>query len=420
MPRADKSKLKFDNIKNMEEVPFVIFADMEAATTPIDNAININGDGDSDGEDGVDVEMDENDDDAAAGVFDDEAMEDNGGDDEEDREPIRQTRRRVKHVYQQHKAISYGLKLVSRVPGVLDNLPYETYTGEDAADKLVERLLELEEQCVAFLFDEQRLVMTNVDWNVFNNATECYICRKAFTAVGGDNGSVRRGLWKVRDHDHISGNFRGAAHSGCNLLLRRQRKVPVFMHNLRGYDSHLIVPAFGNHPDKKLSVIGQTMEKYMVINFSNHLVFKDSLMFLPNASLESLVKNLLSAGRDQFRQMIAGFDQNTDAQVDMMLRKGVYPYDWMESIDRLDAQELPSKADFFSRLNQTQCDDADYEHAKRVWEEFGCRTFKDYHNLYLKCDVLQLADVFEGFRDMCLREYQLDPAHYVSAPHLSW
>ena len=299
------------------------------------------------------------------------------------------------------------------MPGVLDDLPYETYTGPEPADWLLEKLIEYEEQCTDFLFDTTKIKMTAVDSVAFAAATHCYICDGAF-----DEDSKKKGDAKVRDHDHISGDYRGAAHSRCNLLKRQQRKIPVFFHNLRGYDEHILIPALGKHKDRKLRIIGQTMEKYMMIEFGPHLVFKDTLQFL-SCSLEQLVANLVASDRDKFVQLKRGFDGDDD-NIDLLLRKGIYPYEYMNSADRFKDEQLPPIEAFHSTLRNEKCTQEDYKHAERVWEEFGCTTFLDYHNIYLKCDVLHLADVFEHFRTVSLEQYSLDPAHYISAPMLAW
>ena len=106
--------------------------------------------------------------------------------------------------------------------------------------------------------------------------------------------------------------------------------------------------------------------------------------------------------------------------MDLLLRKGVYPYEYMSNWTRLDDQQLPPRDQFFNKLRDCECSQADYDHAQRVWTAFNCRTMRDYHDIYLKSDVLQLADIFESFRNLGMKEYKLDPAHYVSSPQLSW
>ena len=104
----------------------------------------------------------------------------------------------------------------------------------------------------------------------------------------------------------------------------------------------------------------------------------------------------------------------------LFTRKGVYPYDYIDSLQRLNETQLPPKEAFYSKLNKSHISDEDYEHAQKVWREFDCKTMRDYHDLYLKSDVLLLADVFENFRDLCLKNYELNPAWYYTAPGLAW
>ena len=104
----------------------------------------------------------------------------------------------------------------------------------------------------------------------------------------------------------------------------------------------------------------------------------------------------------------------------LLTRKGVYPYDYVTSINKLKETKLPSKDEFYSKLYDEEISDEDYQHAINVWNTFNCQTLQDYHDLYLKTDVLLLADVFENFRKTCLKHYKLDPCHYYTAPDLAW
>ena len=97
-------------------------------------------------------------------------------------------------------------------------------------------------------------------------------------------------------------------------------------------------------------------------------------------------------------------------QLDLVLRKGVYPYDYMDRLDRLSETKLPPKEAFYSKLNETAISGEDYEHAQTAWREFSCKTIRDYHDLYNVSDVLLLADICENFGDVCTNNYRLDPA----------
>ena len=103
-----------------------------------------------------------------------------------------------------------------------------------------------------------------------------------------------------------------------------------------------------------------------------------------------------------------------------MLRKGVYPYEYMDNWERFNEISLPSKESFYSNLKMKDIEDIDYRHGNNVFNKFKLNNLGDYHDLYVQSDTLLLADMFENFRDMCLKEYELDPAHFLSLPGLAW
>ena len=103
----------------------------------------------------------------------------------------------------------------------------------------------------------------------------------------------------------------------------------------------------------------------------------------------------------------------------MLLRKGIYPYEYIDSWERFDETSLPDKETFYSELNLEDITDKDYEHAHKVWKTFKIKNLGEYHDLYVQSDTLLLADVSENFRDMCIEIYELDPAHFLSAPGYS-
>ena len=104
----------------------------------------------------------------------------------------------------------------------------------------------------------------------------------------------------------------------------------------------------------------------------------------------------------------------------LLLRKGVYPYEYMDNWERFNETLLPSKESFYSNLYMEDIDDIDYRHGNNVFKKFKLNNLGDYHDLYVQSDTLLLAAVFENFRDMCLKEYELDPAHFLSLPGLAW
>ena len=103
----------------------------------------------------------------------------------------------------------------------------------------------------------------------------------------------------------------------------------------------------------------------------------------------------------------------------MLLRKDVYPYEHMERWEKFNEKSLPGKKDFYSNLNMEDIDDIDYRHGNNVFKGFKLENLGDYHDLYVQSDTVLLADVFENFRYMCLKEYELDPALFLLLPGLA-
>ena len=146
---------------------------------------------------------------------------------------------------------------------------------------------------------------------------------------------------------------------------------------------------------------------------SYNIRFIDSFKFMAT-SLDSLVNNLAEEAFNNLKRYYTG------DELSLVKRKGVYPYEYMDSLERFKENKLPSKKSFYSRLTGEDISNKDYEHALNVWDVFEMKNLKDYHDLYNVTDVLLLADVFENFRNICIENYKLDPAHYYTAPQLAW
>ena len=150
--------------------------------------------------------------------------------------------------------------------------------------------------------------------------------------------------------------------------------------------------------------------------------FIDSLKFM-RGSLDSLAKTL---GKDQFKtltnQMLPQIPKGhyRIETLNLLKQKGVFPYEYMTDFFKLSATSLPTKGAFYSQLSGSGISDEDYTHAQKVWKAFSCKTMKDYHDLYLKTDVLLLADIMTEFRRVCKEVYKLDALHYYTAPGLAW
>ena len=172
------------------------------------------------------------------------------------------------------------------------------------------------------------------------------------------------------------------------------RKIPVIFHNLRGYDSHLIIKEISKS-HVKLSIIPNGLEKYMAFTINRNLVFIGSVNFL-NSSLDSLVKNL---SNNDFKYLSEEFSGKL---LELVKQKRVYPSEYMDSFKKLSENKLPDRSKFFSSLKDKSISEKDYLKANNIWNVFKMNTMGDYHNLYLNAGVLLLVNVFEKFINTCL------------------
>ena len=346
-----------------------------------------------------------------------------------------------------------------------------TYRREDAVFVFLTYLQNHEREMREDMANKRPLVMTNENWQKYRNATECYICNKSLIkdlycdsmAVYDPDSekyccqSHRRcyhqaaknkyvpcdrrkpkdeiDQWtannqetclfcadpllvpnfkdSVRDHDHMTGKYRGAAHNECNFKPKLNPKtapIPIFFHNLTGYDGHLLMQAMAR-VQGEIKCIPTNTEKYISFSLGN-LRFVDSVNFLMS-SLDKLVK-----GSEEFPIMHSIVAEENKRR--LLLKKGIYPYEYKDSFERFGETKIPEKEKFYCSLSGKGITDEEYAHAKEVWATFGCQNLGDYHNLYVATDALLLADVYENFRKVCQDKYGLDPAHYYSAPGLSW
>jgi hypothetical protein len=148
-----------------------------------------------------------------------------------------------------------------------------------------------------------------------------------------------------------------------------------------------------------------------------NLISKDGKEVLPKAKLHMIREFVKDPNQSKVPFVD---DAHTEYLVNLLSRKGVYMYDYMDSFKRFEETQLPAKTAFYSKLGKCHISAEDYAHAQQVWTAFNCQTIQDYHDLYLKTDVLLLADVFENFRTTGFAQVTLDPCHYVSLPGYSW
>ena len=380
MPKKGET-LQFENFHRKMRVPFVVYADFECFTRPISTCAPSN-------------------------------------------------EHSYTQQYQKHKPCSYSYYIKcfddELFPPVL-----KRYTIEDENTNVAMSFVKSLEEDIIDIYNQFKckrgMRITKEEQIDFEKATVCHVCEGTFGEIEQDR--------KVRDHCHLTGLYRGAAHNKCNLQFKVPKFYPVIFHNLEKYDAHLFIKELAEVQDPLLAAgvsktkgeikcIARTEENY--VSFSKEIVvdvfgkdgeekrvirFIDSLKFM-NSSLEKLAGNLTS-----FPDLEHYFK---GPQLELVKRKGVYPYDYMDCVERLGETTLPPIECFYSKLNDTNISQEDYAHAQLVWDTFEMKTIRGYHDLYMMTDVLLLSCVFEEFRNICLHHYNLDPAWYYTTPGLAW
>ena len=322
--------------------------------------------------------------------------------------------------YQKHEPLSFVYYIKSFDESVykstLRKYIKENEEDPDPIDVFI-NWLESDVKIISDLGNEP-MKITEEEQEQFKQASNCWICGKLLNIED-----------RVRDHCHFTGRYRGAAHNICNLKYSKPNNISVFFHNLTGYDSHLFIKKLNttmgnidcipNNEENYISFSktiktgeyknknGETKNKYFKI------VFKDSLKFMAS-SLEALVNNLPEGALNNLNKYF------TSKQVKLLKQKGFFPYDYLDSIEKLKDTNPPPQKAFYSKLTGKGINNYNYKHVLNVWKTWNMKTFKEYLELYNVTDVLLLADVFENFRDICLKNYGLDPVYYYTAPGLAW
>lgn len=310
------------------------------------------------------------------------------------------------HIVSEQPPFAFAYVLIDREGQVRAE---KAYVGEDAAEIFLEDVFNLAETFLPSLSPGLPMQQMTPDQQaVFNAQSACHICH-SIIGVGD----------KVLDHDHLTGEILGVAHSSCNLKRRELCKMTCFSHNFIGYDSHFLIKALPKVEEKLTHtyVIPTNKQKIKAMELNKRILFTDSLAFL-DGSLSSLV-DVLKKSNSAFPIFNHFFKDNPEAG-QMMMRKGVYPYSYASSVDRLaQTKKIPSRSVFNNDLTGEECTKEDYDFAKKVWEVFECKDLIEYTILYVKTDVYLLADAILDFRNTLWSSFGLDMAQYLSLPQLT-
>ena len=334
------------------------------------------------------------------------------------------------------------------------------YRGEDCMKRFCKDLKDHATKIIDFK-KKTMIPLTKEEVDNYSKENICHICKKDFNNDG-----------KVRDHCHFTGKYRGAAHNTCNLRYKIPTNIPVIFHNGSTYNYHFIIKELACEFDGNFECLGENTEKYITfsvpikkkienknMDITCKIKFIDSFRFMAT-SLSKLVDNLTDNIHNdkcikcksnlcfvramneklifrcidcekeyekEFNKELLERFANTYKFCDndlnkfiMLLRKGVYPYEYIDEWDKFNEKIIPSKESFYSNLTLENISETDYAHANNVFKKFNINNLGEYYDLYVRSDTLLLADVFKNFRQSCLKNYELDPAHFVSLPGLAW
>ena len=422
MPNKDNNKIKYNQGEKSIKLPFIIYADLECLLEKIDTCYN---------------------------------------------NPEESSTTKINH----HTPSGYSIFTHCSFDKSKNKLNY--YRGEDCMKRFCK---DLKEHAKKIINCEKKdmIPLTKEEKEDYNNQKVCYICKKEFITSDSIEPSSLEGNkhYKVRDHCHYTGKYRGAAHNICNLRYKIPKDIPIIFHNDSTYDYHFIIRELVKEFEGNFECLVENTEKYITfsvpikkrienkdIEIYYKTKFVESYRFMAT-SLSKLVDNLTEGihndkcikcksnlcymkvldkklifrsfdCKKNYRKEINKelierfastykFCNNDINKFIMLLRKGVYPYEYMDGWNKFNEKSIPSKESFYSSLTLENITEVDYIHAKNVSKTFKLNNLGDYHDLYDQSDTLLLADVFENFRKACIKTYELDPAHFISLPGLTW
>lgn len=315
-----------------------------------------------------------------------------------------------------HEPSGFGIVVIdSSKPGKNKVILKNVYRGKDCMDSFVQELDIVAANLIDMNDDKKTMrPLTKRQLERHKATNICHICEKIITPE----------QTKVMDHNHYSstgqGRYRGPAHLQCNAEYVQFSKIPVVMHNFKNYDSNLLLSSIKKFSQDYVNVIPQTSEKFLSI-ITQKFYFVDSFMHL-TSSLDQLTKDLLEKDlstrvfNKRFQYLVQVFGKKVAKRLS---RKGVFPYEFMDSWDKFNETKFPTRKKFYSTLTSSTVSKDDWSYGKQIFKDY-CNNLGEYHDLYLLTDTLLLACVFENFRSTCMKHYKLDPVRYFSLAGYAW
>lgn len=315
-----------------------------------------------------------------------------------------------------HTLCGYSFYIASEAMNIPSTNKCFSYCGKDAGRHFLQSL-DREIKTVTNYMSKHEFkypILSKEEEDEFQNSEFCHLCKAKF----------KSDELKVRNHDHITSKYLGSAHNACNLSFRKSRKIPCFMHNFSGYDSHLLIKELAQN-NLYLKPIAKSLEKFISFSYQN-IQFKDSYRFIPN-SLNELCKDLKAKTGENYvkfpatyRYFKERYSYLPDENFEMLTRKLPFPYDYLDSFARLEETSIPTKSSFDNKLTGESITDDDYLFVQHLWHVFQLKNLKDLTILYNEIDTLLLCDIFTEYRTFCYNLYSLEAARFITAPSLAW
>ena len=306
-------------------------------------------------------------------------------------------------IYKQNPVLN-GYHIVSELEDVLKSDYYQSPSGYDNVDWFVDEVVKLENKMTFYFKNTNKDIIMTQDEEDYKNNNICRFCEKKIITN------------KARDHCHLTGNYRGPAHSICNINVTQKQSnfIPFIFHNFSNYDCHMFFKKLVDKKNDKVKfdIIPKTNEEYISVT-NGCIRFIDSYRFL-SSGLDSLVKNL---DEDDFKILKKEFPDKWQ----YLNKKLAYPYEYFNSIDdyKKPVHNLENK-DFFSKLKNKCPDDKEIDTTREIIKKFNIKNGEELTQIYLKSDVILLADVFEKFDKISVEEYGINPLYCVSLPGYTW
>jgi hypothetical protein len=379
-------------------------------------------------------------------------------------ERMEQNKTKTKMIYK-HNCNSIGYLIHSDYDTSINelNIIHAKSDTENPCETFVRKLFDIQPTLIHKVSTNHEIDMSEESVANHNQSEVCCFCGGKF--VSDKENKFYKYLQKVRHHNHYlpTNNYIGAGHSCCNIKAHKIKQIPILCHNL-SYDFMYMMKAifnvlkepkymklkeelkrnerskrsehFESNERSESNVEDSLLQKQFDFNVKNKSAndiitfslgiykFVDTLRFLDSSLLKIVESNKKSnntfTNTTKYMKKMFMNDKDCDEMLNMCYMKGVYPYEWFDTVNKFNEPCIPPIECFSSTLKNENITKDEYNRALKVQEKFKCKTFRDYHDIYLYLDVLLLSDVFTNYRNESINAYMIDPINFISGSSYSF